>query len=393
MLVAELRRRQLYFPLMRLFYRAARLLPLRPNEVLFECDLGKGYGDSPKAVYRELLTRASGLHSVWASHVPIPDASPGTQVVPRLSVAYFWHLARAKYLVNNQSFPFYVKRRRGQVFLQTWHGTPLKRMLHDRDQITARDPGYVARATAGAAQWSVLTSPNPHASSAMASAFRHHAAVLEVGYPRNDIFYGERAAEAAGRTRQRLGLAAERTLVLFAPTFRDQGIDTTLALAPTEAIDFQQFAQRFSDRATLVIRRHVLDTHAAVIPPGLEHCIIDATDLPDVQELLVATDVLVTDYSSLFFDFLNTRRPCVFYAPDLEDYRDRQRGFYLDYGTDLPGPVATDLDQLMPLLATAISEGGFPGYDLDAFARTYCPADDGHAAARVVDAVFGTGAR
>lgn len=387
------RKSRVYFPLMRALMRATRLAPVNPNLVVFESGLGRRYGDSPKAIYREVCRTRPTMTKVWVSAVPIPDADPRTVVVPRLSWKYFWYLGRAKYWVNNQSFPHYVRRRAGQEFVQTWHGTPLKRMLFDLDHVTGRDDGYTARAAAGAAQWSVLTSPNPHTTQAMASAFRHRARVLEVGYPRNDVFYGDDAAQITQRIRRRLGIGDGRMMVLFAPTFRDTALEGGTRIVPTEGIDLDRFAAAFGDRATLVLRRHVLDRNPASIPDAARHCVIDATEVPDVQELLVAADVLITDYSSLYVDFLNTRRPCLFFAPDLVEYRDQLRGFYLDYGTDLPGPVTQTVEELFPFLAGAIDSGSIPGYDLDAFAERFCGHDDGHAAARVVADVFGRAAK
>jgi CDP-glycerol glycerophosphotransferase len=180
-------------------------------------------------------------------------------------------------------------------------------------------------------------------------------------------------------------------MVVHAPTFRDEGLDGRGAFVPTEAIDLRRFAEAFGDRAVLVLRRHVLDRTPARIPPEAAHCVVDGSSVPDVQDLLVAADVLVTDYSSVAFDFLNTRRPCVFFAPDLETYRDRVRGFYLDEKADLPGPCVTDLDALMATLDEALTDGAIAGYDLERFAQRYCPHDDGAAAQRVVSAMLGAG--
>lgn len=370
---------------------AGRLLPIRRRVVVFESNLGRSYGDSPRAIYRELIRTHPELKPVWASAVAIPDASKRTMVVKRLSWMYFWQLSRAGYWVNNQSFPHYVARRRSQVFVQTWHGTPLKRMLNDVEDFAGRDPGYRDRATRASAQWSVLTSPNPHTTAAMASAFGHKARVLEVGYPRNDIFYQDDAAELAARVRRQLGVADGKRIVLFAPTFRDAAMDGQHRVTPTEAIEFDAFAERFGHDAVLAVRRHVLDEARARIPAHLRENIVDATAIPDVQELMLATDVLVTDYSSLYVDFLNLRRPCIFFAPDLEEYRDELRGFYLDYGKDLPGPVTTTSDACLDAVASALADGELAEYDLAAFAALYCPHDDGHAAQRVVADVWGSG--
>lgn len=386
---AALGRSRLRTPVVRAVYEAARLTRLRPTTALFEASFGRQYADSPLAIARELRRQHPEFRIVWSGTVaPEPPASS----VGRLTVRYGWHLATAGTLVSNQSLPHWIRPRRRQLYLQTWHGTPFKRMLHDLDSITGRDAGYVHRATRGASRWGVLLSPNPHTTRAMASAFRHRARVLEVGYPRNDIFYAPDLPERTARLRDSLGIRAGAALVLHAPTFRDEGLDGNGVFVPTEAIDLRRFAETFGDRAVLVLRRHVLDRTPARIPPEAAHCVVDGTAVADVQDLLVAADVLVTDYSSVAFDFLNTRRPCVFFAPDLESYRDRVRGFYLDPAVDLPGPLVTDQDALMGALEESFTHGAIAGFDLEAFAQRYCPHDDGAAAKRVVATVFGAGA-
>jgi len=369
--------------LVRAVYVVARLFPLRRDAVLFECSFGRQYGDSPRAIYEELRATRPNLNCTWVG-VRAPGASSVGRMTPRYAVL----LATADTLVANQSFPHWVRTRKAQVCLQTWHGTPLKRMLHDLPRVTGRDPGYVGRASKGAAQWTVLVSPNPHTTAAMASAFRHRARVLEVGYPRNDAFYRPDAVERRAHTRAELGVRQGMALVLHAPTFRDEGLGGAGVYVPTEAIDMARFAEEFGDRAVLVLRRHILDRTPARIPPAAAHCVVDATDVDDVQDLLLAADVLVTDYSSVAFDFLNTRRPSVFLAPDLDSYRDDVRGFYLDPETDLPGPVVRTQDDFARVLAEALDTGAVAGYDLDALAARFCPCGDGNAAARVVADVF-----
>lgn len=385
---AALGRSRLRTPVVRAVYEAARLMPIQRTTALFEASFGRQYADSPRAIDLELRTQRPDFRVVWSGPVA-PD--PPATTVGRLTVRYGWYLARAGLLVSNQSLPFWIRPRRGQLYVQTWHGTPLKRMLHDLDTITGRDSGYVDRATRGASRWGVLLSPNAHTTQAMASAFRHHARVWELGYPRNDVFYASDVPERAARVRHSLGIDPGRAMVVHAPTFRDEGLDGRGVFVPTEAIDLRRFAETFGERAVLVLRRHVLDRTPARIPPEAAHCVVDGSAVPDVQDLLVAADVLVTDYSSVAFDFLNTRRPCVFFAPDLEPYRDRVRGFYLDEMADLPGPCVTDLDAFMTTLDEALTDGAIAGYDLERFAQRYCPNDDGAAAQRVVSAILGVG--
>jgi CDP-glycerol glycerophosphotransferase len=369
----------------RAVYEASRLMALRRDAVLFECSFGRQYGDSPRAIFEELSAARPDLTCSW-----VGVRAPGARSVGRMTPRYAWELATSGTLVANQSFPHWARTRRAQVCLQTWHGTPLKRMLHDLPHVTGRDAGYVTRASKGAAQWTVLVSPNPHTTRAMASAFRHRARVLEVGYPRNDVFFRPDAAARTARIRTTLGVAPGAALVLHAPTFRDEGLGGAGVYVPTEAIDMVRFAERFGDRAVLVLRRHILDRTLARIPKAAAHCVVDATGFDDAQDLLLAADVLVTDYSSVAFDFLNTRRPSVFLAPDLDSYRDDVRGFYLDPATDLPGPVVRTTDEFESALAEALETGRIAGFDLERLAARYCPHGDGSAAARVVADVFGT---
>jgi CDP-glycerol glycerophosphotransferase len=368
----------------RIAYEVARLSPVRRSEVLFEASFGRQFADSPRAIFHELRRERPDLHCTW-----VGVSAPGAASVGRMTLGYARLLATAGTLVSNQSLPHWIRTRRSQQYIQTWHGTPLKRMLHDLDHITGRDAGYVRRATRGAAQWGVLLSPNAHTTAAMASAFRHSARVLEVGYPRNDIFFAADAAQRAAEAKARLGIAEGRKVVLHAPTFRDEGLDGRGVYVPTEAIDFRAFARAFGNDATLVLRRHFLDRTPARIPPEAAHCVIDATGEQDVQDLLLAADVLVTDYSSVAFDFLVARRPSIFLAPDLESYRDRVRGFYLNETTDLPGPVVTARDDFERALREALTTGEVDGYDLESFAARFAPHDDGHAAQRVVAELFG----
>lgn|GEM_PF-762960 len=385
----RLRYSRLYRPFVRTVYRAARVLPVQRNRVVFECGLGTRYGDSPRAIYESLCAEQPHLRKTWVYGGSIHTDDENTDTIPRLTVRYFLALARAKYFVANQSFPHYVRMRKGQVFLQTWHGTPLKRMALDQLEVVGRDEGYLDRAVTAASQWTALVSPNPFTTSAMRSAFDFRGEALEMGYPRNDVLHGDAVRSSAKAVRREYGIPADRPIVLFAPTFRDRALDDSVEASPTAAIGLSAWAEEFGTEATLLIRRHVLDSSQPLVPPEPSGSVVDATMYPDVQHLLAAADVLVTDYSSLFFDYLNLQRPIVFFAPDLADYRDVVRGFYLDYDTELPGPVSTDSADARQLVREALDNGKFDGFDLAAFAALYCPMDDGLASQRIVRAVFG----
>lgn len=389
----KMRRSRYYFPAMKAMQGLVRRLPMRDGLMVFESGLGKQYADSPRYIYEELLRRGDTRPKVWIYSGKHHFADPHTVVVKRLSPAYFWHLARANFWITNQNLPFYMTRRRAATYLQTWHGTPLKHMLHDLTEIHGRDEGYMQRVDRAISQWTHLISPSPYATEVMRSAFAYDGPVVEEGYPRNDVFFGDDVEERTLDVKDRLGLDPEAKVVLYAPTFRDNASNGRGRFTFELPFDLEKFNERFGEETILLLRMHVLVSSAVRIPPELRGRIMNVSSYPEIQELYLVSDVLVTDYSSVFFDFAALGRPIVFYAYDLELYRDTLRGFYLDYLQELPGPVVQTEGELHEALAVALSGQGNDGGKLVDFVRRFSPRDDGNASARVVDSVLGSRSR
>lgn len=384
-----LRRNKRYRPVMKQVYKALRALPIDPNIIVFESGQGRQLGDSPGAIYDELVRRGDPRLKVWIYNKRFPIRDDSTIIVKRYSPEYFWYLARAKYWVSNQNMPNFIHRRRDGIYIQTWHGTPLKKMFLDIDEIIGRDAGYVGRVTEATHQWSILVSPNEYTSSIMRSAYAFSGPTLEVGYPRNDVLLDENAFGRRRDVRQRLGLDDSDFVVLYAPTFRDDQPTTRGRFAFDWPFSPEDFLERFaSTRVKLLVRAHVLISNKVLIPEDTS-TIINVTKYPDIQELYLAADMLVTDYSSVFFDFSLLRRPIAFYAYDLEKYRQELRGFYLDYETELPGPIVETAEELFDTIDIATSGETLDGkVRLEDFVTRFAGADDGHAAERVVDALL-----
>ncbi|GAA4364870.1 CDP-glycerol glycerophosphotransferase family protein [Paeniglutamicibacter cryotolerans] len=387
-LLGRLRRSKRYFSVMKAMQRGLQKLPMDSRLMVFESGLGKQYADSPRYIYEELVRRGDARKKVWIYDGPRHFADPNTTVVKRLSPQYFWVMGRAKYWVSNQSFPYYMTRRKRGVYLQTWHGTPLKRMLHDIGEIQGRDPGYVERVERATAQWTHLLSPSPYATAAMRSSYGYTGPVLELGYPRNDPLVADSAGEKASQVRRGLGIAPGQRVVLYAPTFRDNASNGRGRFGFEMPFDLAGFTQRFGDDTVLLLRMHVLVQAGLEIPPECRGKVIDVSGYPEIQELYLASDVLITDYSSVFFDYALLRRPIVFYAYDLEVYRDELRGFYLDYAQEMPGPIVESEDALFAALQGALDGDLQDGGRREEFLARFAPRDDGSASARVVEALF-----
>lgn len=387
------RRSKAYQPAMRALFRLARVLP-RQDLAVFESGLGKQYGDSPRAIYEDLLARGrvgvpgAPLRATW-----INDTStriPGTAVekVKRLGPRYFWRLGRARYWVNNQNFPHYLEPAGATRYLQTWHGTPLKRMQHDIDGIADRDPEYLEKVTRMTGYWDALVSPSPYATACFRSAFRFDGEVVEQGYPRNDLFHAPGAEERARRVRQRLRIPDGRKVVLYAPTFRDDVKRGNSFLADLR-LDLDLLQQRLGDDVMVLLRFHSIVKGRPKLRAEQLDFVRDVTLFPDTQDLLLVTDVLMTDYSSIMFDFAALDRPMVFFTYDLDHYAGSLRGFYLDFADVAPGPLVRTSEEVADALADVDALRERYAAQRTAFVERFAPLDDGRAASRVVDAFFG----
>ena len=364
-------------PMRKAVYRLARTLP-RSGTIVLESNIGGDTGDSPGAIHDVLVERGHADRTAWVVLDGV-EAPHGAAAIERLSLRYLWTVGRASVWVDNQNMPSWMRRPEATFYLQTWHGTPLKRMLHDLDTVVGRDSGYVGRVDRMIREWSLLLSPSPWATERFRSAFRYEGEVLESGYPRNDVLADERGAERAQRVRRSLGLARSKKVLLYAPTFRD---DQTVGKRFTFAIpiDLHQLKEQVGDEYEIVVRLHPIVRGKVVLPDGVHNAGVGF----QMEDLLAAADVLVTDYSSVMFDFSVLERPMLFFVPDLERYRDTLRGFYLDFEAEAPGPLLRTTSELVEVLTDPARLTA----DLERvaqFRRRFAPLDDGAAAERVVD--------
>src|SRR5699024_5636332 len=246
-------------------------------------------------------------------------------------------------------------RREDGVYLQTWHGTPLKKLFEDLPVHVGRDQGYADRVRKSIDQWTHLLSPSPYATSCFQSGLRHSARVLETGYPRNDVLFGERLRYNAAWVRERLNIPTDKTVVLYAPTFRDNNARSPGKFDIDFPFELTSISDGLGDDYVVLVRSHFLIKSRLSIPDTYENRLKDVSRFDEVNDLLSASDLLVTDYSSVLFDYLCLARPVLFFAYDLELYRDQVRGFYLDYENDLPGPLVKDVDELVNAIHRTVS--------------------------------------
>jgi CRISPR system Cascade subunit CasB len=361
---------------LQIHYRIQRLLPLRENDAVFSAYWGRGYGCNPAAIEAKVRELAPGIRTAWiagpAHHHTIPAA---TRRLTPGSAAYWTALARSKYLVNNVNFDRRLVKARGQVFVQTQHGTPLKHMGLDLlDRPAAVGDTDVRRLLANCDKWDYVLSANRHSTLVWERVFPAGYTTLEYGYPRNDIYRHATGTDVA-RLRETLGIPGDSVAILYAPTHRDY------RRTRRQAIDLERMLRSLGPRYMLLARAHHL-SGTPLVDKGLSR-LVDVSDHPCVESLCLASDVLVTDYSSLMFDYANLDRPIVVYADDREAY-EATRGTYFDLRNFPPGAVAADEDELIDIFATGEWHSPRSAEQRGAFRERFCAYDDGGAAERVV---------
>jgi CDP-glycerol glycerophosphotransferase len=365
-------------------YRRALGRPVNPHLAVFSAYWNRGVACNPAAIAAKLAELAPQIHPVWV--VTEENAAllpPGTDHVVPGSRRYWEVLATAKYLVSNVNFPNAVVKRPDAIHLQTHHGTPLKRMGLDQMAYPAAAQGLDFQALLERIdKWDYSVSANSHTTRMWERAYPSHYVSLDHGYPRNDVYYTAAAEDIRG-VRDRLGIAPGRRAVLYAPTHRDYEAGWTPRL------DLAALADRLGEDTVLLVRGHYFYGGAASPLTNLRRTgrIIDVSSYDPVEELCLAADALVTDYSSIMFDYANLDRPIVIYADDWETYR-TTRGVYFDLMAEAPGPVARTQEELTEILTTEAWRDEGAAKTRAVFRRRFCEYDDGRAAERVVRRVF-----
>ncbi|MGI5287110.1 CDP-glycerol glycerophosphotransferase family protein [Nonomuraea polychroma] len=363
--------------LRRVFYPAQRTEPLTDATVYVVND-GRLYADSVRAIYEERLRRGDDREHIWivkdGAFVP-----PGPATVVRAgSREHHAALARSRHIVTNSFLPAWFRAREDQMVVQTWHGTPAKIIGNDQPHMN-RDPKPPIwhRQAAEVRGWDLLLSQSPWATPVLRKAFGYKGEILESGLPRNDVLNSPDRDALAAAVRERLGLAEGKRVVLYAPTWRDYDRKNAMV-----KLDLAKAREALGADHEILVRAHPMQAIPAV--PDIAH---DVTTYPDMAELLLVADVLVTDYSSVMFDFACTGRPIVIYGYDMAKYKSK-RGLYVDLAEQAPGPVLSTSAEVIDALRSIDSVAASHADRYDAFRATFAPRDDGKATARVVDHLF-----
>lgn len=365
--------------------------PMKDNWVIFESFFGKSYSDSPKYIFEYLAKNYPGKYRfIWVidkKGVEIPY--PHTKV-KRFSLRHAYYLARCKYYVLNVRQPEWCRKREGNVFLETWHGTPLKKLFFDQEDVTSASPRYKAQMYKQSRAWDYLIAANYFSSEVFRRCFMFDKVMLETGYPRNDILHAENRDEIALNIRKKLHIPTDKKTILYAPTWRDDEFYDKGKYKFTLKLDLNKMKESLGDEYVILLRTHYYIADSLDVT-GVEDFAYNLSKYDDISELYLISDILITDYSSVFFDYANLKRPMLFFPYDLEKYRDVLRGFYIDIEKELPGPLLFTTEEIIDGIKCIdeISEQYHEKYE--EFYEKFCGLEDGHASEKVAREVFQLG--
>jgi CDP-glycerol glycerophosphotransferase len=363
---------------LREYYRAQLRLPMDPSLALYAAYWYRGYSCNPAAIYEKARELAPEIRGVWVVRRDrVASLPPGVDYVVAGTPAYYRALARAKWLINNVNFPDFVVKRPGSVHIQTHHGTPVKVMGLDQQRYPVGAVGMdFAKLLRRIDRWDYSISSNTFSTQMWERAYPADYQALETGYPRNDRLVTATAQDVA-QARARIGVGPDERVVLYAPTHREH------LPGYRPPFDPERFVAALGPEGRLLMRSHYFHDRdpAAAIAAGSR--VLDVSGHSSVEDLYLAADVLVTDYSSAMFDYGTLDRPIVIYAPDWDAYR-LARGVYFDVTAEPPGAVATTFPDLLDLFRTGAVDNDAAAKSRSQFRRRFCSLDDGRAAERVV---------
>ena len=367
--------------------------------IIFGCYGGKSYACSPKAIYEFMQndSRFDDYKFVWAfkdvNKYKYLEENKNTIVVQHGKKEYQKYMAKAKYWIFNYKIAEHIYPKKNQVFVQCWHGTPLKRLGCDLihfDNALNTIKGIKKRYKIEAKKFSYFISPSKFATEKFISAWNlkeigKDDIIIEQGYPRNDFLFNY-AEDDVKSVKEKLGIAEEnKKIILYAPTYRGNQHESGVGYVYKEEVDFERMQKELGNDYIILFRPHYFIANVFDFKK-YEGFVYDVSDVDDINELYIISDILITDYSSVFFDYANLKRPIIYHMYDLEHYRDESNGFYIDLG-ELPGKITRKDDELINEIKRCSKEFSYDE-KYERFNKKYNYLDDGQASKRVIETII-----
>lgn len=360
-------------------YPEYRKEPINPKRIVFESMWGGKYSCNPQHLYEYIDKYYPEYECIWIlKDEKTPIKGNGIRV-RRGSQKYYYYLATAKYLVNNVNFADDYVKREGQIEIQTMHGTPLKTLGLD---VAADFPTEQSREKyiKKNKRWNYLIVQGEFMAEKAMPCYRFDGTILKTGYPRTDILFGN-SQEDIDAIKKRLDLPLDKKILLYTPTWRVKNkFDMQL--------DLEKMREKLGDEYIILVRMHHLCAMGYQVPEDREF-IYDFTNYRCVEDLYIISDILITDYSSVMFDYALLNKPMLFYTYDLEDYSENLRGLYVDFVEEAPGPMLLNTEEVISAIQNIEEEMMKYKEKVTKFHEKYLTYENGNSCAEIVRTVMG----
>ncbi len=368
------------------------------NMIFFSSFNGKYYTDSPKAMYLYMKNcpEFENYKFVWVFSKPenyeFLKENKNTTIISRYYKEYEKYLGKSKYWIINHRIADHIHPNKKQVYVQCWHGTPLKRLgcdIEKTDNVLNTLKEVRKKYLLEAKKLNYMISPSKFTTEKLTSAFvlkkvNKQNCVIEEGYPRNDFLYNYTNQDIQ-KIKEKLKINnINKKIILYAPTFRDNQHKSGLGYTYKTEVDFDILQKELQDEYIILFRAHYFVSNSFDFEK-YKGFIYNVSDLDDINELYVVSDILITDYSSVFFDFANLKRPIIYYMYDFEKYKDEMRGFYIDIN-ELPGEITKLEDELVKAIRK--TKNFIYDQKYKNFNDKFNYLDDGQATKRTVEKIF-----
>lgn len=376
----------------KLFYK------INDKVILFEAFGGRNYTCSPKAIYEKMLEmdEFKDFKFVWSFVNPDKHEIKKDKrlvIVKSKSKDYFKYCSISKYWIVNSIMDEGITKKKSQIYVQCWHGTPLKKLRCDIEvdgAILNTISEIRKRNDRDAKRFDYFISPSHYCTEKFISAFNLKALgkeniIIEKGYPRNDFLFNKNIKDI-NEIKKKLGIPKNKKVIFYLPTFRDNQHTSGVGYTYKLEIDFDRLKEKFAKDYVILFSPHYFIANSVDVSK-YKGFIIGVQGYDEINELYLVSDIIMTDYSSVFFDFANLGKPMLFYMYDYDLYQGKLRDFYISLD-ELPGPIAKTQDELEYNLENIENISKKYNKKYEEFNKKYNYLDDGNASERVIKVIF-----
>ncbi|KZX10826.1 CDP-glycerol glycerophosphotransferase family protein [Methanobrevibacter filiformis] len=370
------------------------LLQTKGNVIIFESGNGRNYTGNPKYIYEYIINNCNteNLKLIWSLE-DVSEEIPGNPIkVRRTRLKYLYYSIISKFWIFDARHPEYLIKKDQCKYIQTWHGTPLKKLGLDMNIVNMGGKTdieeYKQEFEKNTKILDYLISQNDYSSSIFKRAFNFKGKMLEIGYPRNDVLINDNNEENILNIKNKLNIPKNKKIILYAPTWRDNKFHSEGIYKFSTELDFDILKKELNQDYMIIVKYHYL------VRENKDHYdsdfVIIADEKTDIQELYLISDILITDYSSVMFDYSLLKKPMIFYTYDLEFYKNNLRDFYFNIYEEAPGPILETNEEIVNYIKSFNTEEYFLKYQnkYSNFIKKYNSYDDGNVSKRIVENIL-----